>query len=254
MLAFTFQIYFDFAGYSDMAVGLARLFGVSLPFNFNSPYMAKSISDFWRRWHMTLSQWLRDYLYIPLGGNRHGAMRTALALFLTMALGGLWHGAGWTYVLWGIAHGVALILVRFVGFRIPAFLSTASTFIFVMFAWVLFRSATLDASINYYAALIDPSLKGVGIELQRMIGILVPSFEPSGVNIPEQISRVAAILSAGLLCYFAPNSQHVALWFAARHVRTAALIELPALTALVLILSIAFNSPGTTSAFIYFQF
>jgi alginate O-acetyltransferase complex protein AlgI len=254
MLAFTFQIYFDFAGYSDMAVGLARLFGVSLPFNFNSPYKAKSIGEFWRRWHMTLSQWLRDYLYIPLGGNRHGALRTALALFLTMALGGLWHGAGWTYVLWGVAHGVALILVRFAGFRVPAVLGTASTFIFVILAWVLFRSATLDAAIGHYAALIDPSLDGVGIELQRVIGILLPSFEPSGVNLPEQISRVAAILLAGLLCFSAPNSQHIALWFAARRVRAAPLIELPVLAALVLILSIAFNSPDTTSAFIYFQF
>src|SRR6185503_2181554 len=111
MLSFTFQIYFDFAGYSDMAVGIARLFGVSLPFNFNSPYKAVSISDFWRRWHMTLSLWLRDYLYIPLGGNRHGALRTALALFTTMALGGLWHGAGLNFILWGVAHGVALIFV-----------------------------------------------------------------------------------------------------------------------------------------------
>ena len=107
-----FQLYFDFSGYSDMAIGLARLFGIRLPVNFFSPYQSASIIDFWRRWHMTLSRFLRDYLYIPLGGNRSGLTRTGLNLLATMGLGGLWHGADWTFVCWGLLHGGYLILNR----------------------------------------------------------------------------------------------------------------------------------------------
>jgi D-alanyl-lipoteichoic acid acyltransferase DltB (MBOAT superfamily) len=216
-----------------MAVGIARLFGVSLPFNFNSPYKARSISDFWRRWHMTLSQWLRDYLYIPLGGNRHGALRTALALFMTMALGGLWHGAGWTFVLWGVAHGTALIFVRFLGFKVPTAIATALTFLFVMLTWILFRSETLGSAVQHYAALLTPSHFALT---------------------EERVAQISAVVLAGLLCFTAPNSQSIALWLAARRVRAAALSELPALAALVLILAMAFISPDTASAFIYFQF
>src|SRR6185369_3231594 len=103
-------LYFDFSGYSDMAMGLSRMFGIDLPANFNSPYKAASLIEFWRRWHISLSRFLRDYLYIPLGGNRHGAPRRYLHLMVTMVLGGLWHGAGWTYVVWGGLHGLGLCL------------------------------------------------------------------------------------------------------------------------------------------------
>src|SRR5205823_6416729 len=108
VLAYTFQLYFDFSGYSDMAIGLSRLFGIKLPLNFNSPYKAENISDFWRRWHMTLSRFLRDYLYIPLGGNRRGPWRRYTNLVITMGLGGLWHGAGWGFLVWGLLHGAYL--------------------------------------------------------------------------------------------------------------------------------------------------
>lgn len=109
-LAYSFQLYFDFSGYSDMALGVARLFGIRLPLNFNSPYKADSITDFWRRWHMTLSRFLRDYVYISLGGNRCGPFRRSFNLFLTMLLGGFWHGAGWTFLLWGALHGSYLMV------------------------------------------------------------------------------------------------------------------------------------------------
>ena len=109
-LAYTFQLYFDFSGYSDMAIGISLMFGIFLPLNFNSPYKATSIIDFWRRWHMTLSQFLRDYLYIPLGGNRHGSVLRYVNLMITMLLGGLWHGAAWTFVLWGALHGLYLCI------------------------------------------------------------------------------------------------------------------------------------------------
>ncbi len=110
VFAYTFQIYFDFSGYSDMAIALARMFGIILPQNFNSPYKAVNVSDFWRRWHMTLSRFLRDYLYIPLGGNRRGEFRRYMNLMVTMGLGGLWHGAAWTFVLWGLFHGTGLAI------------------------------------------------------------------------------------------------------------------------------------------------
>src|SRR6185295_10901140 len=110
MLAYTFQLYFDFAGYTDMAIGLGVMFGLQLPANFNLPYTADSIREFWRRWHMTFSRFLRDYLYIPLGGSRVGPVRTGVNLFATMLLGGLWHGAGWTFLIWGALHGTYLII------------------------------------------------------------------------------------------------------------------------------------------------
>jgi D-alanyl-lipoteichoic acid acyltransferase DltB (MBOAT superfamily) len=156
-LAYTLQIYFDFSGYSDMAVGLALLFGIRLPVNFRSPYKAASIIDFWRRWHVTLSRFLRDYLYIPLGGNRLGEQRRYLNLFVTMLLGGLWHGAGWNFVIWGGLHGgylsinhlwqgwhgrVAKRPLPFAVARALAMLSWAVTFFAVVIAWVFFRAKT----------------------------------------------------------------------------------------------------------------
>ena len=149
-LGFTFQIYFDFSGYTDMALGLALLFGIVLPQNFDVPYRAVSLRDFWRRWHMTLSRFLRDYLYIPLGGSKRGLAVQLWALFATMALGGLWHGAGLTFVAWGVAHGVGLgagVLWRRAGLTMPAWLGWALTFIFVVLAWVPFRAASFDAML-----------------------------------------------------------------------------------------------------------
>ncbi len=149
LVAYTLQIYFDFSGYSDMAVGLGLMLGFQFPRNFHSPYKSASISEFWTRWHISLSSWLRDYLYIPLGGNKKGPIRTYVNLFLTMLLGGLWHGASWTFMLWGAYHGALLALERMngkrgFGWRLPRFLQVALTFVLVMFGWVLFRATTLD--------------------------------------------------------------------------------------------------------------
>jgi alginate O-acetyltransferase complex protein AlgI len=166
VLAYTLQIYFDFSGYSDMAVGLSLLIGVRLPFNFNAPYGALSIIDFWRRWHMTLSRFLRDYLYVPLGGNRHGTVRRYLNLLVTMLLGGLWHGASWTFVLWGGLHGMYLmvnhawrnLLERLLGTapsRLPrvarwavSVASLALTLLCVVIAWVFFRAPDLNSAMT----------------------------------------------------------------------------------------------------------
>jgi alginate O-acetyltransferase complex protein AlgI len=150
---FAAQIYCDFSGYTDMAIGLALLLGFQLPQNFNRPYMARSLQDFWRRWHMTLSRWLRDYLYIPLGGNRDGERRTYRNLMLTMLLGGLWHGAAWTFVIWGGIHGTALSLERWArgrwsGVRMPGWLAWLITFHVVCLAWVFFRSPDLGTAFS----------------------------------------------------------------------------------------------------------
>src|SRR5690606_6567004 len=151
-IAYCLQLYFDFSGYSDMAIGLSRLFGIKLPLNFNSPYKSTSIIDFWRRWHMTLSQFLRDYLYITLGGNRKGKMRRHINLMLTMLLGGLWHGAGWTFIVWGGLHGIYLTINHvFREFfplsvddtgttaRVRAMAGWTLTTLGVIFAFVVFR-------------------------------------------------------------------------------------------------------------------
>jgi D-alanyl-lipoteichoic acid acyltransferase DltB (MBOAT superfamily) len=164
-LGYTFQLYFDFSGYTDMALGLALLFGIVLPQNFDAPYRANSIQDFWRRWHITLSLFLRDYLYIPFGGNRHGLPRQVLALFATMALGGLWHGAGWTFVAWGALHGAALgihLVWRKAGLSMPNALGWALTFAFVALAWVLFRAPSFSAATAIYAGLLGLTPAGLG--------------------------------------------------------------------------------------------
>lgn len=166
LLAYTWQIYFDFSGYSDMAIGLGLLFGFQFPQNFNSPYYSAGLSEFWRRWHMTLSVWLREYLYIPLGGNRRGRLRTYLNLLVVMVLGGLWHGAAWNFVAWGAFHGVLLAVERalqevFPGlrtalnrYRFYRVGTTAVTFLLVALGWVLFRAHDLEHAGRYYAALV----------------------------------------------------------------------------------------------------
>jgi alginate O-acetyltransferase complex protein AlgI len=180
-LAYTLQLYFDFSAYSDMAIGLSLLFNVRLPLNFNSPYKATSIIEFWRRWHMTLSRFLRDYLYIPLGGSRHGAAQRYLNLMITMLLGGLWHGAGWTFVIWGALHGAYLLVNHgWRGFkqrmgwhnggRMATLGAGALTFLAVVVGWVFFRADSFSSAITM---------------LQGMVGM-------NGVSLPESLeSRLA---------------------------------------------------------------
>ena len=152
--AYAFQIYFDFSGYSDMAIGLGLMLGFVFPKNFDSPYLSKSITEFWRRWHISLSTWLRDYLYLPLGGNRKGPARTYVNLAVVMLLGGLWHGAAWNFVVWGAMHGAMLGLERARGKaamydRLPSSLRMAATFVFVLFTWVFFRASDLTSAVRY---------------------------------------------------------------------------------------------------------
>lgn len=150
-LSYTFQLYFDFSGYTDMAIGVALLFNIKLPMNFFSPYKARNIQDFWRRWHITLSRFLKDYIYIPLGGNRKTSIRTYSNLFTTFVLGGIWHGAGWTFVFWGMLHGGALVLHRLwskLGFKMYGFLAWFITFNFINIAWVFFRANDFASALK----------------------------------------------------------------------------------------------------------
>lgn len=157
ILAFTFQIYFDFSGYSDMAVGLGKMLGFNFPQNFNYPYIAKSISEFWRRWHITLGSWFRSYVYIPMGGNRKGLPKTIRNLVVVWMLTGLWHGASWNFILWGLYFGVLIILERlFLGKlleKMPGFISRAYAFILVVFGWVLFEITDLGQAFSYFKAM-----------------------------------------------------------------------------------------------------
>lgn len=149
--AYSFQLYFDFSGYCDMALGISWLFNIKLPINFNSPYMAQNIQDFWRRWHITLSRFLRDYIYIPLGGNKLGEIKTYRNLFVTFLIGGIWHGAAWTFVIWGALHGLGIVIHRFwqkLKITVPSALAVFVTFMYVNFLWVFFRATSFSKAIN----------------------------------------------------------------------------------------------------------
>jgi alginate O-acetyltransferase complex protein AlgI len=203
--AYTAQIYCDFSGYTDMAIGLALLMGFIFPQNFRSPYRATGLRDFWRRWHMTLSRFLRDFLYIPLGGNRGGRLMTYRNLMITMVLGGLWHGAAWTFVLWGTLHGVGLVVEHvFSGrVRLPVWLRWLITFHVVVFGWILFRSPTLSDVGSFLSRLSTPGSATllspqVLLSLVLVIGLQLAPVRPLEV-IQSAISRARpVVLGIGL--------------------------------------------------------
>jgi alginate O-acetyltransferase complex protein AlgI len=228
--AYTLQIYFDFSGYSDMAIGIARMLGLRLPFNFDAPYRAVSVRDFWRRWHMTLSRFLRDYLYIPLGGNRRGAMRVMVNLMVTMLLAGLWHGAAWTFVVWGGLHGLGLMVNHVwqrTGVRLPRSLAWLLTLLFVMAGWVLFRADSFVLAGRMLGSMLG--LHGLGhLVLDR--------------------EYVVALVAGAAVALIGPTSQEAALiWL-----RPRPWLAVPAGAGLAfLLLLIGGRLPNV---FIYFQF
>ena len=223
-LAYTLQLYFDFSGYSDMAIGIARMFGIKLPINFNSPYKAISISDFWRRWHITLSNFLRDYLYIPLGGSRKGEVRRNLNLLITMLLGGLWHGAGWTFVFWGGLHGIYLIInhqYRSLRKRLGHDLKNTNwldrgcgwllTFVAVVVGWVFFRAETMGTALVIVKGMFGFNGISVTATLPGKLTFL-QSFDPQlngflpilKANHKNVILEIFALL---MITGFTPNTQ-----------------------------------------------
>ena len=224
-LAYTFQLYFDFSGYSDMAIGLSRMFGVRLPLNFNSPYKSRNITEFWRRWHMTLSRFLRDYLYIPLGGNRHGRFRRHFNLLTTMVLGGLWHGAGWNFVIWGALHGGFLVVnhawqdvCRRVPVHLPAglgrFLGVALTFLCVVFAWVYFRAPDLATANTLIAGMLGQFGARLPEPILSRLGPLKGVVDSLGIGVSlgggaAFVETWAWVIVGALVAFFAPNTQEI---------------------------------------------
>ncbi len=202
-LGYTFQLYYDFSGYSDMAVGLGYLFGLRIPQNFNAPYRADGFRDFWRRWHISLSTFLRDYLYVRMGGNRAGILRIRINLIVTMLLGGLWHGANWTFVIWGGYHGLLLIADRTLEpwtARAPVALRRAVTFVLVVIGWVIFRSASLPMAATWLGTMAG---LGGGTEtiprallIWVMLGLLAVNILPETWDVPFGLTRRWAMVYA----------------------------------------------------------
>ena len=257
-LAYCLQLYFDFSGYSDMAIGLSRLFGIKMPLNFNSPYKSTSIIDFWRRWHMTLSQFLRDYLYIALGGNRKGKTRRHINLLLTMLLGGLWHGAGWTFIIWGGLHGIYLTANHvFREFFPPSNDKTVAARARAITGWLLTTLGVIFAFVVFRATSVNDAM----IVLQAMIGAQSAIEGDAVIKILEHADEGwDYVLLAGLIALFAPNTQEIMSRFqpasdavdSQTRWQWQPSILLALLTAVVLSYSIV--NIGQVSEFLYFQF
>ncbi len=237
LAAYALQIFYDFSGYSDMAIGLGRVFALPLPENFSQPYTAQSVTEFWRRWHMTLSSWFRDYIYIPLGGNRRGPLRTALNLAVVFVLCGLWHGASVSFLVWGLYHGLLLSLER--GFsrvlrlKVPSLLGWAITLLLVALGWVVFRSPSIEAAFGYYRALLGAQATAS------------PLFPP------------AYFLTANNICYLVLAAL-CALWPATRTLSCTTNPRLlrirPWLYLALACMAVIAQAPRSFNPFIYFQF
>ncbi|MCB2186649.1 MAG: MBOAT family protein [Deltaproteobacteria bacterium] len=242
-LSFSIQIYFDFSGYTDIALGSALLFNICLPLNFNSPYLAVNIQDFWRRWHMTLSRFLRDYVYIPLGGNRKGSFRILTNLFITFLIGGIWHGAGWTFVIWGALHGAAMVLHRLagrLGLRLPSWAGWFLTFMFVNLAWVFFRASSISEAVAVISAMTN---------LSRAFSPEVQSLLATGpwLDLSSLLWLIPLLLYMGF-DIFGKNSQEVVLTLRPKVFSTCAGMALMFTAAMMLMLQSHY------SEFLYFEF
>ena len=236
LACYTMQIFFDFSGYSDMAIGLGRICGLSLPENFRQPYRSASITEFWRRWHITLSSWFRDYLYIPMGGNRAGAFRTGINLVIVFALCGLWHGANTTFMIWGLFHGSLLVAERIAknawGLTPRGLAGWTYTLLSVMLAWVLFRSPSLERAVEFFRALLG--------------GAQASPVFPTGYHLTP---NVVFFFAAGIVAALwrtdpAPDRTPSRYWTAAR----------PWVAVLLCLLAIIAQAPQSFNPFIYFQF
>lgn len=239
--AYTLQIYFDFSGYTDMAIGTARMFHIELPVNFDSPYKAVNIQDFWRRWHCTLSRFLRDNLYIPLGGSQKGMVRTCINSLITFVLCGVWHGAGWTYVLWGLMHGLAIVGWRIfhrLGGRMPKALGWLCTMLFLNCTFVLFRSPDLATAKRMFRTLFDVQTLVLPVEWLELPNILCPDVQ---FGLPLAILLGLCLLAVLLF----PNSNEMAQNFVPR---TESVVFLALIAAAAIVQLYGVNE------FIYFNF
>jgi alginate O-acetyltransferase complex protein AlgI len=236
-LAYTLQIYFDFSGYTDMALGMSWMLNIRLPLNFASPYQSRNIQEFWRRWHMTLSRFLRDYLYIPLGGNRKGPRLGLLFVLITFALGGLWHGANWTFVAWGVFNGLGVIAVQLLdraGWSLPRRAAWAMTAVFTIVAWVLFRASSLGDALHIIAVMFGARGTGVNPAIAEWTPLFNPAtYTLTGLNLQLTTLWTGLVMVGGFaIAWGAPNSQTLLLrwrWSA----RLALIIALLAVAALL---------------------
>ena len=250
-LSYTFQLYFDFSGYTDMAIGAALLFNIKLPINFNSPYKATTIQDFWRRWHITLSRFLKDYIYIPLGGNRKGSFRTYGNLLATFILGGIWHGAGWTFIFWGFLHGIALVIHRAwnqLGFKMNKVVAWFITFNFINIAWVFFRAKEWDDALKVLGGMFSLD----NVELPGILATKLAFLSSHGIvfgewlhDIRGDLQTVSMLILAFILVLFFKNSMQILDDF-----------KLDYKTALfaVLLFTVGALSLNKVSEFLYFNF
>jgi len=258
-LSYTFQLYYDFSGYTDMAIGAALLLNITLPINFNSPYKALSIRDFWSRWHITLSSFLRDYVYIPMGGNRTGRLRTYTNLFLTFIIGGIWHGAGWTYLIWGGLHGLGIVVHRLwsglyapSGRELPKAIAWLITFVFVVVCWVFFRADSLHDAFDILSGMMGiqgfilPSFMAKKMAFLSEFGIQFGGIFKYIAPVRNDIILMSVVLLALLvISVVCKNSTQFKETF--KPTRTYAIIS-----AATMVVSLLFtNNP---SVFLYFQF
>lgn len=268
-LGYTCQIYFDFSGYSDMAIGLGLMFGVRLPLNFNSPYKSESIVDFWRRWHISLSRFLKDYLYIPLGGGRVGKPRKYFNLMTTMLLGGLWHGAGWTFVIWGGLHGIYLVInhgwsaltlnARWADSRVARSFYRVTTFLAVVVAWVLFRAESLPGALR----MLQGMAGGNAVILPTALAPFLEGYTPNWISFGTLgVSMRVPLLIAFMLAiaFLAPNTQEImhraepALESVSSRTRFAWALRPYWAFGVGVVLALVLGSLGRVSEFLYFQF
>lgn len=242
IIAYTIQIYFDFSGYSDMAIGLGKMVGFDFPENFNLPYTARSIQDFWRRWHISLSTWFKDYLYIPLGGSKNGQVKTIRNLLIVFFITGLWHGANWTFIFWGMFHGTFLLIER-IGFgkilqRLPGIVQWGYAFFVVVIAWVFFKSDSIDQAIHY---------------LGRMFGMTDP---PTNFFSVFTLISWKTIVLTGIAC-FSAFGFHRKIQQLLPKKETVSIFQLSLQSVMILglfLVSIVYLTAGTYNPFIYFRF
>ena len=245
-LSYTFQLYFDFSGYTDMAIGIALLFNIRLPINFFSPYKATSIQDFWSRWHMTLSRFLKDYVYIPLGGNRLGSIRTYNNLLATFLIGGIWHGAGWTFLFWGAMHGVALVIHRVwqgMGFRLNNFVAWFITFNFVNFSWVFFRANDFDDALKVLKGMLG--FNGLFLSRFDLTDKITNIFQQVLVELDGDIYTLTWLVMGFFLTFVCKNSMEL---------KDAFKPDVKNAIFTISLFIISFFSLGKYSEFLYFQF
>lgn len=231
-LSYAIQLYFDFSGYSDMAIGAALMFNIKLPLNFDSPYKSTNIQDFWRRWHITLGNFLREYIYIPLGGNRKGEFKMMNNLVITFLIGGFWHGANWTFVVWGLLHGIALVIHRLwqrTGIIISDFLGILITFLFVNFAWVFFRALSISDAFEV---------------IKSMVGLKNIRYEGSHVFTDIYL---LPMITLGVLLLFWKNPKQLVAEFQPNKKHLIYMIVLG-------LLGLLFLNSITASDFLYFDF